>query len=94
MVIAGLIGETQQVTDQGIPLLMDIPIIGNLFKRKSITRQRTELAIFVTPYLVRTDAEADAIREKVRKRMEERSPGVLDGTPLVKKPPAEGATAR
>ena len=94
VVIAGLIGETQQVTDQGIPLLMDIPIIGNLFKRKSITRQRTELAIFVTPYLVRTDAEADAIREKVRKRMEERSPGVLDGTPLVKKPPAEGATAR
>lgn len=90
VVIAGLIGETQQITDQGIPLLMDIPFFGNLFKRKSITRQRTELAIFVTPYLVRTDAEADAIRERVRKRMEERSPGVLDGTPLVKKPPAEG----
>ncbi len=94
VVIAGLIGETQQTTDQGIPLLMDIPLIGNLFKRKSITRQRTELAIFVTPYLVRTDAEADAIRERVRKRLEARSPGVLDGTPVVKKPPTEEAGAR
>lgn len=87
VVIAGLIGESSTTTDQGIPLLMDIPILGNLFKRKSITRQRTELAIFVTPYVVRSDADADAIRERIRKGMEGRSPGALDGTPLVRKPP-------
>ncbi len=87
VVIAGLIGENRTVSDQGIPLLMDIPFLGALFKRQSITRQRTELAIFVTPYLVRTDADADAIRERLRKNLEERSPGVLDGTPLTRKPP-------
>ena len=88
-VIAGLIGESRTMTDQGIPFLMDIPFLGALFKRQSVTRQRTELAIFVTPYIVRTDKEAEAIREKVRKNMEERAPGVLNGTPLVRKPPTD-----
>ncbi len=87
VVIAGLIGESREVNVQGIPLLMDIPLLGALFKRQSVTRQRTELAIFITPYIVRTDADADAIRERVKKGMEERSPGVLNGTPLTRKPP-------
>lgn len=88
VVIAGLIGETRQTLVQGIPLLKDIPFVGALFRRQSTTRQRTELAIFVTPYLVRSDADADAIRERVKKRLEDRSPGALDGTPLTRKPPA------
>ena len=90
VVIAGLIGDQRQTQDQGIPFLKDIPGLGALFKRQSTTRQRTELAIFVTPYIVRSDADADAIRERVRKRMEDRSPGALDDTPLsppVKRPP-------
>ncbi|AMW04538.1 secretin N-terminal domain-containing protein [Gemmatimonas phototrophica] len=87
VVIAGLIGDTRQVQDQGIPLLMDIPYLGGLFRRQSTTRQRTELAIFVTPYIVRSDTDADAIRERIRKRMEEKSPGALNDTP-VKRPPS------
>jgi general secretion pathway protein D len=90
VVIAGLIGDTRQVQNQGLPLLMDIPWLGALFRRQSTTRQRTELAIFVTPYIVRSDADADAIRERVRQRLENRSPGSLDETPLatpVKRPP-------
>lgn len=87
VVIAGLIGDTRQVQDQGIPLLKDIPFAGALFRRQSTTRQRTELAIFVTPYILRSDADADAIRERIRKRMEEKSPGALNDTP-VKRPPS------
>lgn len=89
VVIAGLIGESRQVQDQGIPLLMDIPWLGALFRRQSTTRQRTELAIFVTPYIVRSDADADAIRERIRRRMEDRSPGALDGTPVTRRPPPD-----
>ncbi len=94
VVIAGLIGDSRTTREQGIPLLMDIPFFGALFRRQSVTRQRTELAIFVTPYLVRSDADADAIRERVRKSMEGRSPGALDGTPAARKPPpGDGAGA-
>lgn len=88
VVIAGLIGESRETLDQGLPFLKDIPVLGMLFKRQSIRRQRTELAIFVTPYIVRSDADADAIRERVKQRMEDRSPGTFDGTPLTRKPPA------
>lgn len=94
VVIAGLIGDSRQVQDQGIPLLKDIPILGALFKRQSTTRQRTELAIFVTPYIVRSDADADAIRERVRQRMENRAPGTLDGTPLNRVPVRPDSTGR
>ncbi|WP_434480264.1 secretin N-terminal domain-containing protein [Gemmatimonas sp.] len=87
VVIAGLIGDTRQVQEQGIPLLKDIPFAGALFRRQSTTQQRTELAIFVTPYIVRSDADADTIRERIRKRMEEKSPGALNDTP-VKRPPS------
>lgn len=89
VVIAGLIGESRQTSDQGIPLLKDIPWLGALFKRQSTTRQRTELAIFVTPYLVRTDADADAIRQRIRDGLEKSAPGVLNGTPAGRKPPAD-----
>lgn len=99
IVIAGLIGETRSNQNQGLPLLKDIPIFGALFRRTQEVRQRTELAIFVTAYLVRSDADADAIRERARKRMEDRTPGALDGTPVgrppvppVKRPP-DGAPA-
>lgn len=84
--IAGLIGDMQERTDNGIPFLKDIPFLGNLFKRQSITRQRTELVIFLTPYIVRTDADADAIRNRLRDRFENTSPGALNGTRLSRPP--------
>jgi general secretion pathway protein D len=70
VVIGGLIGESRDYFDSGIPLLKDIPLIGGLFKRLSERRTRTELAIFVTPYIIRNDADADAIRERFRNRMD------------------------
>ncbi len=80
VVIGGLIGDARDYVDTGVPFLKDIPLLGNLFKRRSETRTRTELAIFVTPYIVRSDADADVIRERIRGRMDEQLPnsaGVL-----------------
>jgi general secretion pathway protein D len=77
VVIAGLIGDSREVVRSGIPLLRDIPLLGALFRRSSMTRNRTELAIFVTPYIVRSDAQADAVRERVRSRFDQRAPGML-----------------
>ncbi|MGV8897841.1 MAG: type IV pilus secretin PilQ [Burkholderiaceae bacterium] len=45
---------TQQEFDQitQVPLLGDIPVLGNLFKNKSRTNDKTELLIFITPKIV------------------------------------------
>jgi general secretion pathway protein D len=71
VVIGGLIGNTRERIESGVPLLKDIPLLGYFFKRETVTTNRTELAIFVTPYVVRSDEDADAARERARKRLED-----------------------
>ena len=51
--IAGLLSNTSQETNQSIPLLSRLPVIGNLFKTKATSQDRTELMVLVTPRLVR-----------------------------------------
>ncbi len=90
VVIGGLIGTTEETSDTGVPFLKDIPIIGNLFKRQTRSRNRTELAIFVTPYIVRNDETADQVRERVRSRLELQSPGIFkDSLPKIIPPVAK-----
>ena len=48
IVIGGLISDSMQDTISKVPLLGDIPILGWLFKKKTKTRVRSELLIFVT----------------------------------------------
>ncbi|MFN8574638.1 MAG: secretin N-terminal domain-containing protein [Gemmatimonadaceae bacterium] len=91
VVIAGLIGDNREETESGIPFLRDIPLLGYLFKNKSITNNRTELAIFVTPYLVRNDADADLLRERIRDRMNGKTPGAVPDS-LVRKKPGDGGS--
>lgn len=85
-VIAGLIGTSEEDVERGIPFLKDVPLLGWLFKSRSVIRNRTELAIFVTPYVVRSDADADAIWQRIRRRMNDASPGTLPDTGRVRPP--------
>ncbi len=87
VVIGGLIGNTDEYSDSGIPFLKDIPVIGSLFKRQTRSRSRTELAIFVTPHIIRSDETADALRERVRRRMELEAPGIFPDTVPPAAPP-------
>ena len=48
IVIGGLISDSLQDTIAKIPILGDIPILGWLFKKKTKSRTRNELLIFVT----------------------------------------------
>lgn len=52
IVIGGLIKDTQANTVFKVPLLGDIPLLGWLFRKKSVTRSRIELLIFVTPRIM------------------------------------------
>jgi len=51
-VIGGIFIEDKSESDSGIPYLKNIPILGYLFKSKSIEEQRRELLIFITPRIL------------------------------------------
>ena len=53
LVTAGLIQEVSNQAINGVPGLMNIPILGALFKSRDYQRRETELVITVTPYLAR-----------------------------------------
>lgn len=55
--LGGLVAEQNSKTITGVPWLMDIPFLGWLFKSESNDRQRSQLVIFMTPYLVKDPSE-------------------------------------
>ena len=52
VVIGGLMENNKTESQQKIPILGDIPLLGNAFKRKIKQNNKTELIIFLTPYVV------------------------------------------
>jgi type IV pilus assembly protein PilQ len=57
IVIAGLTSTEKVNTDEGVPFLKDIPIIGYLFKRSSKSLDKNDLMVFVTPHIIAKKAE-------------------------------------
>ncbi len=53
MVIGGLRKETENKGQSGIPVLRDIPLLGNLFKKEYRSSSREEILIFITPRIVK-----------------------------------------
>ncbi len=57
--IGGLIQDTATNTVNRIPLLSDIPLIGQFFRSREHVNNRTELVIFMTPHVVASTDQAD-----------------------------------
>lgn len=51
-VIGGIYVDTDSITDSGVPFLMDIPLLGWLFKSNNKKKSKSELLIFITPKIV------------------------------------------
>ncbi len=51
--VAGLLDNRAQSDSADVPILSQLPIIGNFFKSKADRQERTELLVLVTPRLVR-----------------------------------------
>jgi general secretion pathway protein D len=77
VVIAGLMGDNVDVSTTKVPCLGDIPIVGWLFKSESRNTTRTNLLIFLTPYIVATPEEADEIYLKKHDLMEKVKEGYV-----------------
>jgi pilus assembly protein CpaC len=59
---AGLISDQTQQAIDGVPGLMNVPVIGALFRSRDYLHQQTELVIIVTPYIVHAIDPKDAVR--------------------------------
>ncbi|MEM1289392.1 MAG: type II and III secretion system protein family protein [Pseudomonadota bacterium] len=62
IVMAGLIDQRLRQTVDGIPGLMSLPVLGQLFRSNDFQRSQTELAIFITPYLAKPVARQELVR--------------------------------
>ncbi|HYE99363.1 MAG TPA: secretin N-terminal domain-containing protein [Planctomycetota bacterium] len=67
--IGGLIRESVDDTVQKIPLLGDIPLLGNLFSNTTQRKVKRELMIFLTPYVAFSAAELEEITQVEKSRL-------------------------
>ncbi|WP_426267093.1 type II secretion system secretin GspD [Sphingomonas sp. LHG3443-2] len=61
LAIGGLLDENERRTIEKIPVLGDIPLVGNLFRSKSRSKAKTNLMVFIRPTIIRSAADARRI---------------------------------
>jgi general secretion pathway protein D len=88
MVMGGLIIENKQNNSAGLPLISRIPVLGGLFGNQTLTNDRTELILFITPHVVANEEDVDRIIDDLRRKMER----LDDAFPKQKSAPDSGAT--
>jgi general secretion pathway protein D len=70
VLLAGLISETQNRVRDGIPLLDQIPGVGELLSTQNQKQmQRTELIIFIQPQIIRDSVDASVVAEELRSKL-------------------------
>ena len=62
LAMAGMIQEQTKQQINGLPGLMQLPVLGALFKSRDYVNRTTELMVIVTPYVVRAVAQKDLSR--------------------------------
>lgn len=70
VVMAGLMSQRQTNSDGGVPLLKDIPVLGNLFKNQSRKSSKTELVLMIVPYIIESDERADTVSQAIIDKLE------------------------
>ncbi|MFC1560027.1 secretin and TonB N-terminal domain-containing protein [Candidatus Margulisiibacteriota bacterium] len=71
IVIGGLVRNSQKKEVNGVPILMDIPVLGAIFKGTEIISEKKEIIVLITPHIINSeiiDAMEDQINEINAKR--------------------------
>jgi len=69
VVLGGLIRDNTSRTRSGLPILHDIPIMGNLFGSTGNTTNRTELLVMITPRVLSNEQDLRDVSREMRSRM-------------------------
>lgn len=79
LAIGGLLNDDERRTIERIPLLSDIPLLGELFKSRSRTRAKTNLMVFIRPTILRNRQDNAALTARrygyIRNFQQQRNPG-------------------
>ena len=70
VLLGGLISNTRTEGYSGVPILKDLPVVGQLFRVNKNSEDRTELVVMLVPYVLDGDEEAKKITEAIRRRLE------------------------
>ncbi len=69
IVIGGLIREKNDKTQQGVPFLSQIPVIGFLFGQHNTTKDKVELIILITPWVIRNQDDIDEVTREFKTKV-------------------------
>ena len=69
VILGGLIRKSTQEVHRRVPLLSNVPVLGNLFRYDLEEEQRNELLIIMTPHIVNSEEDAKLIRQAEVARM-------------------------
>jgi len=77
IVIGGLIDTSSTVTDNKVPVLGDIPLIGVLFRSTARASEKTNLFVFLTPHVLYEPDEAKGILKSKQDHIKRVTPGTI-----------------
>lgn len=69
VVLGGLISANSQKTKSGVPLLMKLPLVGDMFSNTDKTKGRNELIVLIRPVIVRDAQDAADVAQSLRSQM-------------------------
>jgi general secretion pathway protein D len=72
--LGGLIQDNVDNSKDGVPILRDIPYLGNLFSNTNNQHTRTELVVLLTPHVIRNEPEAQAITDELEQEIKLAAP--------------------
>ena len=65
VILGGLIRQAEKAIRQRVPGLSYIPLVGNLFKSSTKQKEKIELMVFLTPYIMETPEEASEFTKQI-----------------------------
>ncbi|MGH8127733.1 MAG: type II secretion system secretin GspD [Gammaproteobacteria bacterium] len=89
LVLGGLISDQSTLSKEKVPLLGDIPLLGNLFRYRSSEKTRENLMIFLRPTILRNADDTDSVTTPRYNQIRQLEMGRGDSIPLLPgvKPP-------
>ncbi len=96
VLLGGLIQQTDTVSDNGVPFLSRIPVLGHLFGRTDRSKTRSELIVLITPRIIRNPEDARRVTDEYQTQFESlkpilpkhaaSAPGPDEGVPAAREP--------